>query len=198
MNLFVRFVIRSFSTAVMMSAAAQAAKGDPLSGKLALESPDVAVRMAEPPALVLARSKVDLAAKTQIAQQLYYIGDARGRWDVDLDIGTIEFSGPTMTTTAPVQVIGTYNTNDGTWLWGWDHPSVPPEVAVAAKAMKAYGERHGIEAYTTRKIACSEEEAWQFAAVASYLTGAQGAYRGPSGPTLVFMTYGTVTLKKAP
>lgn len=157
---------------------------------------ELAARLAEPPALVMARSEADLAIKTRFAQDVWRIGDPQGQWAVDLKAGTIRFSNPKLTATAPVQVIGTYNTKDGTWLWGWDHPSVPAPVAEAAKAMQAYGERHGLAVYTTRKIACSEADAWKLAAVASYLTGAQGAYRGPSGTTLVFMTFGTVTLGK--
>jgi hypothetical protein len=160
-------------------------------------SAQLLARMAEVPALVFARSKEDLAIKTGIAQRLYNIGKAKGRWDVDLDAGWIQFADAKTTATAPVRVIGTYNTKDGTWLWGWDHPSVPTPVATTAKIMKAYGERHGLKTYTTRKITCSEADAWQFAAVASYLTSAQGAYRGPSGTTLVFMTYGSVKLGSA-
>ena len=48
-------------------------------------------------------------------------------WDIDQDAGTIVFTSPKgITATCPVQVIGTFNTEDDTWLWGWDHPSVDP------------------------------------------------------------------------
>jgi hypothetical protein len=153
-------------------------------------------RMALAPSLLTARSKEDAALKSGIMQRLYKIG-SDGRWAVDLDAGTISFSNEGLIVTAPVQVIGTYNTRDGTWLWGWDHPSVTPQTAEAAKLLHAYGIRHGLERITTRKISCSEEEAWELTSMASYLSGAQGLYRGPSGPTLVFMTFGTVTLSKS-
>jgi hypothetical protein len=39
-------------------------------------------------------------------------------------------------------------------------------------------------------------QAWQFTAVALYLSGAQGAYRGPAGTTMVFMTFGTMTISR--
>jgi hypothetical protein len=151
-------------------------------------------RMKEPPDLVIARGKADLEAKTEIAVGLFGIGDADTRWSVDLDAGTITFSNPRKVAIAPVQVIGTYNTVDGTWLWGWDHPSVSKVRGEAAAQVRAYGLKHDISDFTTRKIACSEEDAWRFTGVASYLTGATGAYRGPSGTTLVFMTFGEVTL----
>jgi hypothetical protein len=163
----------------------------------AMETPtakQLSARMAEAPALVFARSTEDLAVKTAFVKRFYDIGNSKGRWDVDLEAGWIRFTGAKVIATAPVQVIGTYNTKDGTFLWGWDHPSVPAPVGKTARTMKAYGERNGLKSFTTRKITCSEADAWHFAAVASYLTGAQGAYRGPSGTTLVFMTFGTVEL----
>jgi hypothetical protein len=40
------------------------------------------------------------------------------------------------------------------------------------------------------------EDAWGFTALACHLGGGQGGYSGPSGVTRVFMTYGTVTIRK--
>ncbi|WP_371873425.1 hypothetical protein [Massilia phyllostachyos] len=48
--------------------------------------------------------------------------------------------------------------------------------------------------FATRKIHCSEDEAWAFAAVANRLGNANGVYRGPDGTALVFMTFGEVKL----
>lgn len=57
--------------------------------------------------------------------------------------------------------------------------------------------QHNVAQLTTRKLTCSEDEAWQLTALACKLNEAQGAYRGPAGTTLVFMTFGTVTLAGA-
>jgi len=40
-------------------------------------------------------------------------------------------------------------------------------------------------------------DAWHFAAVAVRLCERQGAYRGPSGGTYVFMTFDTVSVSKS-
>ncbi len=101
-----------------------------------------------------------------------------------------------LTATCPVQIIGTYNTEDGSWLWGWDHPAVRPDLQEHAKLVRDYGKRNGIERLTTQKIECKETEAWEFAALACKLCDAQGAYRGPADPTLVFMTFSEVKLSK--
>ena len=54
-----------------------------------------------------------------------------------------------------------------------------------------------MKSFVTRKVSCSEDDAWGFAAVANRLANANGVYRGPSGTTLVFMTFGKVKLEKS-
>lgn len=124
---------------------------------------------------------------------------AESEWSVDQDAGTIVFTNSSGTqATAPVQIIGTYNTQDGTWLWGWDHPSVAPPLAEHAKRMLEYGREHSVAALTTRNFECSEDRCWELAAAACLICEAQGAYRGPAGAALAFMTFGEVLLSKAP
>jgi hypothetical protein len=88
-----------------------------------------------------------------------------------------------------VQVVGTYNTSSGTFLWGWDHPSVPEPLRRSAQRVHDYGQAHGIEAFTTRSTTCSESDAWAYAAVAAKLDEAAGAYRGDAGGTRVYMVF---------
>ncbi|MFO1093735.1 MAG: hypothetical protein U0992_10550 [Planctomycetaceae bacterium] len=64
-----------------------------------------------------------------------------------------------------------------------------------AQKLRTHGQQHGINALTTRKLACDENTAWELTALACHLCEAQGAYRGPAGSTLVFMTFGEVALK---
>lgn len=147
-------------------------------------------------ASVVARARNHLVALTSAHEGMFQIGAAA--WDVDLTAGTITFSPPNgLLVRAPVQVIGTMDTTNSSWMWGWDHPSVPEACAVDARRVHAYGEKRGIAELTTRIINCDEEKAWDFTALACLLAEAQGGYRGPAGPTLVFMTFGTLTMSKA-
>ena len=41
---------------------------------------------------------------------------------------------------APVQVVGTYDTEDGTWLLGRDHPSVSEPLGAFARRVRNFGE----------------------------------------------------------
>lgn len=147
------------------------------------------------PDLTFQRSMAELDLKQQACAELFGIGKA-DRWNVDLEAGVISFTIAERIASAPVQVIGTMNTRDGTWLWGWDHPSVMGAIGDAARLCQAFGKEHRLAQFTTRKIECTEDEAWRFTAVALHLSEGVGAYRGPSGGTLVFMTFGAVTLSR--
>lgn len=76
--------------------------------------------------------------------------------------------------TAPVQVVGTYDTKDSTWLWGWDHPSVSESLGEFARRVRNFGEQYGKEELATRKITATMDHAWEFTALACYLNGGQG------------------------
>jgi NTF2 fold immunity protein len=141
---------------------------------------------------LIAQSMEELRLKTQAHDATWHLGDAD--WSVDQNQGQIVFRHEGITATAPVQIIGTFSSDDSTWLWGWDHPSVVPGLQEHARRVLEYGKQNGIKRFMTRKLACSENEAWEFAAVACKLCGAQGAYRGPAGKAFVFMTFGNVTL----
>lgn len=148
-------------------------------------------------ALTLARSMAEIELKQQANIELFGLGTSE-RCDVDLETGIIKFTSAKRVVTAPVQVIGTFNSKDDTWLWGWDHPSIPKPCAKASELCREFGERYGLVDFTQRKIQCSQEDAWRFTAVALHLSEGTGSYRGPSNTTFVFMTFGDVTISKGP
>ncbi|WP_424950088.1 DUF6882 domain-containing protein [Deinococcus sp.] len=138
------------------------------------------------------QSVAGLQVLTRAHDSLFGLGSAS--WHADLQTGTLTFTNERYRAVCPVQVIGTYDTRDSSWLWGWDHPSVPEGLAEHAKLVRAFATRQGLSALLTPALHCSEEDIWAFAALAVRLAGAQGAYRGPAGTTLVMMTFGAVQL----
>ena len=168
--------------------AAPGAAGDP--GAEAIADPDYA-RLVE-------RSEEALRAKTAGHSAAWGL-DRAASWAVDQQAGTIAFTHEDGTVaTAPVQIVGSLDTRLGTWLWGWDHPSVRPPLRAHAERVRAHGEEHGIAELTTLELPADEARAWRFAALACELNDAQGAYRGPAGDVLTFMTFGTVSLSRDP
>ncbi|HHN8378778.1 TPA: DUF6882 domain-containing protein [Morganella morganii] len=146
--------------------------------------------------LTIARANNELQMRTQAAVDMWGLDNAS--WAVDLDIGTITFTNEEkgLIVTAPVQVVGTYNTEDGTWLWGGDHPSVSESLSESALCVKKFGEQYGLDKLTTRKIAVSAEDTWEFTALACHLSGGEGGYSGESGSTRVLMVYGIVSISR--
>ena len=95
---------------------------------------------------------------------------------------------------APMQIIGTYNIADGTFRWGWDHPIVREPYRKHAELALKFGQDHQLPKYTQSIVPCTKEEAWAFTATAAKLGNANGAYVSTAGNTLLFMTFGEVSV----
>lgn len=148
------------------------------------------------PEATLARSLEELHEKQRANMLAWGLGST-DRWDADLELGTIQFSNADgFTVTAPVQVIGSYSSDEGSWLWSWANPSVIEPLTQAARLARAFGETYELSEFTQRKIQCLEDDAWRFAAVGLHLSRSAGCYRGPAGSTFVFMTFGEVSIRK--
>ncbi|WP_368737969.1 DUF6882 domain-containing protein [Massilia sp. CCM 8734] len=153
--------------------------------------------MSQTSAQFVAQSRAGLEDQTAAHAATWGLGSSE-RWKADLEAGTITFSfNDGKTVIAPIQVIGTYNKLDGTFLWGWDHPSVPGPLRRHAELARQWGKKNHLPDYTSRMVKVSEDEAWNFAAVANRLGNANGVYRGPSGTTMVFMSFGEVKMQQA-
>jgi hypothetical protein len=141
-------------------------------------------------------SAEELALKTQTHKEAWGLGKI-DRWDLSQDTGELVFSLPDgMKTVCPAQIIGTYNSQDQTWLWAWANPSIDEKLRADALKVRKYGEEHHIDRLTKSKWKGTEDEAWSMAALAVKLCGEQGAYRGPAGTTYVFIAFGEVKLSR--
>lgn len=120
------------------------------------------------------------------------------QWDVDQETGLLVFTNADGTQAeCPVQIIESFNTNDNTWLWAWDNPSILEPLLRVVLKVKDYGEKHQIESLTTRTWVGEESDAWAMTALAMKLCNAQGGHREPAaGSTHVFMTFRKVKISK--
>jgi hypothetical protein len=138
----------------------------------------------------------ELKIKTDVHRAAWGI-DRSKRWDLNQDDGQLVFSfADGMKATAPAQIIGTYNTEDHTWLWAWDNPSIEDKLKSDALKVRKYGAAHHVDRLTQRKWVGTEDDAWAMVALAVKLCGEQGGYRGPAGATHVFIAFGEVALSK--
>ena len=116
------------------------------------------------------------------------IKDVAG-FEVDMEAGqlTLHFDADDPVT-LPAQVAGTY-ASDGFFMWGWSHPSVPPKMAEAARAVHQFATRQNIADLRDRKAQVTPKRAEDFAALAAFLSNASGTYVGDYGSGHVYLAY---------
>ena len=143
---------------------------------------------------LLDKSMEDLRAKTMGHQIGWGFGKA-DQWSLDLSQGDLLFTfSKGVVATCPAQIVGSLDTDGGSWLWAWANPSIPESLQRDSLRIRGYGQQRQIARLTSAEWPCTEEEAWRMAALACTLCEAQGVYRGPAGPTLVFISFGSVVL----
>lgn len=89
----------------------------------------------------------------------------------------------TLLATAPAQNVCTFNKADSTWLWAWDNPSSDEKLTAHVRPAKDFGGSHGPAQLLEGKFKIIEVRRYQ------------GAYRGPSDGTIVFITFGEPTVR---
>ena len=141
---------------------------------------------------LLRSSMEELMAKTQAHQTSWAFGSEE-EWLLDQDQGQLTFKFPGRSTNAPIQIIGTYNTESGTWLWAWANPLIADHLKGDALALKEYGEQWSIPRLTSPEWPAQESDCWYMAALACQLFGRQGAYRGPAADSQTLIVFGEVT-----
>ena len=147
------------------------------------------------PELFIEQALEGLRLQTAAHTQMWHFGE-EANWAADQNSGKLKFTfDDGKIVEADMQIVGTYSLESETFMWGWDHPSIQTPLQEHARLALEFGHTHNLSAYIEQVVACSEDDAWSFTATAARLGGANGAYRGPTGSALVFMTFGEVKLK---
>ena len=151
-------------------------------------------RLNLPKETVLERAAFEADMKNQVFNTM--LGPTYKDWSVDLAECVIRFDCGNRLLSSPVQIVGTYDETDGSFLWGWDNPSVPVEVTKAALLAKRFGEKHGIADFSNPMVKCPPDQSWIFLAVALYLYGGQAAFEGRMPPQRIFFALDEVSIQK--
>lgn len=86
------------------------------------------------------------------------------------------------------EVIGTWDSAAGTWLWGWADASLEPKLRTRVDEVRKQGGQWGIDVMTTESLAvASEQQAWELAVVATAVSRADAMYRLIEGTTQRFL-----------
>lgn len=136
-----------------------------------------------------------LRLQTEAHQGTWRFGESE-RWDFSQDTGELVFTFPDLIVRAPAQIVGSFDSRKGNWMWGWANSSIADSLTRDSVRVREYGEQHCIHRLTTPSWSAEETDGWHMAALANRLCETNGVYRGPAGATFVFFTFGQVQLSK--
>jgi hypothetical protein len=87
------------------------------------------------------------------------------------------------------QILGSYSASDSSWEWAWNNPHVDPAMARDSEAVKALGQRLGIEYLQAGMIPVPGDDFLSYlCAIGIKATDSIGVYRGSAGHIEVFIT----------
>jgi hypothetical protein len=136
-----------------------------------------------------------LRLQTEAHQGTWRLGECE-RWDFSQDTGELVFTFSDIIVRAPAQIIGSFDSAKGTWMWAWANSCVAASLVRDSLRVREYGEQHKFRRLTTPSWPAVEMDGWHMAAIANRLCESNGAYRGPAGVTFVFFTFGKVQLTR--
>ncbi|QES53819.1 hypothetical protein DEJ51_05770 [Streptomyces venezuelae] len=108
-----------------------------------------------------------------------------GPWTADLETCAYRQGGLELR----VSVLGTFDLEEGTWMWGWANPGLRgTEVVALAAAVERYGRKQGIPEFTEETLDLSGfADPWRAAETLAFagmgVAGAPGYIGAPAGPT---------------
>jgi hypothetical protein len=144
---------------------------------------------------ILKGSMEGLRLQTEMHQSTWGLGKSE-RWDFVQDTGELVFTFSDMVAHTPAQIIGSFDSREDTWMWGWANSSISEPLARDSVRVREYGEQHHIRRLTTATWPGEEKDGWHMAALANRLCETNGVYCGPAGTTFVFFTFGQVLLSR--
>ena len=124
----------------------------------------------------------ELKDKQQNLQSNFKLGDW-SRWELDQDTEQISFYDDegNIALTASFRFIGSYAPKSDSWKWGWSNQSITPSLREKSIPLKKLKEITGFDLFGFEgTFDVDEPMAWELAAMATQILGADGCYRAPS------------------
>jgi hypothetical protein len=134
----------------------------------------------------------DMLERTAAVHREWGMGTAE-HWGLDQRTGLITWTFPDRTAVAEAQILASYDSSAGTWVWACENPSILPALQVASRETCEWLGANGHANLAQPKPAVTPDVAGTLTALATRVTKATGFYRG-SGASDVLITFGPVTI----
>lgn len=135
----------------------------------------------------------DMIDQLARAHMSWGLGSA-DRWNLDQTTGIITWTFPDKTASAPAQILGSFSSASGSWLWAWANESILPAMSRDAGVFRDWAEGQGHSHLAQPKIDIDEKAASTLVALAVRVTNATGYYKSPGSNSTLIITFGSVTL----
>ena len=145
---------------------------------------------------LLLEGQAAIARTTEEHSARWGLGNAR-RWVLDQGDGRLVWSFDDHIASAPAQVLGSWNSEVGSFVWSWDNGSIADALCETASNVRAYGAEHGIGALTTSPLQLDEEKVRDLVALAFRVGRCTGLYAHFDGTLASYFAFGKVTLEEA-
>ncbi|WP_419698609.1 DUF6882 domain-containing protein [Mucilaginibacter sp. NFX135] len=131
----------------------------------------------------------DISSLQDEFMKLYDI-ECYEEWFYDQDIGVFNFKSDDGRKLYFKYVeTGSFSTNTNTWNWSWNNDSIPNNVKVPLKKVKAFGEENKFGQLTQGLIDGDEYTGWAMTAITATLLNAIGVYRIPQEHLFIYFIF---------
>ena len=145
---------------------------------------------------LLLQGQAHVGESSRAHAERWGLGSAQ-RWSLDQRQGRIQWSFEDRVVSAPAQILGSWSSTAGSFVWSWDNETILDEMSRTAEEVRAFGARHDVLALTTSPLAVDEEQVRDLVALAFAIGGCTGLYHPFDGRLATYITFGEVTIETA-
>lgn len=118
-------------------------------------------------------------------------------WEIDMNTGSIRFGDDL---NFPMQILGSYSFDSGTWLWAWDNEasSIPSNLLIDANKLKEIGETYNIDFLTMSEYKMEPTDIHALGLIASGEFNSSAYYAGNFGSGILLLTLKDELIEKVP
>ena len=118
-------------------------------------------------------------------------------WSLDQREGRVVWTFEQHTVSADAQILGSWNSAAGSFVWAWDNESILEPLCEVSERVRAYGAEHDVFALTASPLALDETRVRDLVALAFRVGGCTGFFHPTEGDLTSYVVFGEVRIEFA-